>query len=86
MVDVFVDANIFLDDMRLRQGWQESAKVIDRVNKGQLSGFVSSLTITTLFYELRKNLSRERAIRELREALEGFQIAELGRDALDAIF
>ncbi len=85
MVDIFVDANIFLDVMRLRQGWQASARVLDQVNKGEISGFVSSLTVTTLFYELGKNLSRVRAIQELRKALKEFQIAELAKGDLQTI-
>ena len=85
MVDIFVDANIFLDVMRLRQGWQASARILDQVNKGQISGFVSSLTVTTLFYELKKNLSREGASEELRKALKEFQIAELAKGDLQTI-
>ncbi len=85
MVDVFVDTNVFLDVMRLRSGWQDSAKVIDKVNKGELSGFVSSLTLTTLFYELKKTLPRDKVLQELRNGLRGFQIADLAKQDLNAI-
>jgi len=85
MVDIFVDANIFLDVMRSRAGWQASSEVLDRVNKMEVSGFISSLTLTTLFYEVKKTLPTETAIQRVREALEGFQISDLGRGDLEVI-
>ena len=85
MAELFVDANLFLDVMRLRSGWQESAKILDIVKSGKSPGFVSSLTVTTLFYELRKNLPRERVLEELRKALSGFLIADLSRGDLSTI-
>jgi len=82
MVDIFVDANIFLDVMRLRRGWQASARVLDRVHKAEVQGYISSLILTILFYELKKNLTRDRAMQELGNALKRFQLADLAKDDL----
>ena len=56
-----------------------------KVKKGEVSGFLSSLTVTTLFYELRKNLPRVRVLDELTKALRGFQIADMAGGELENI-
>jgi len=85
MADIFVDANIFLDVMRSRTGWQASAEVLNKVKRREISGFISSLTLATLFYELSKTQSRDKTIAELKKALQGFRISDLGREDLGVI-
>lgn len=82
MADVFVDANVFLDVMRTRIGWQASAEVLNKVKRSEISGFISSITLSTLFYELKKTQPRGRAIEELKKALQGFRISNLSREDL----
>ena len=75
MADIFVDANIFLDVMRSRTGWQSSAEVLNKVKRGEITGFLSSITLATLFYELRKTQSHDKTMEEPKKALQGFRIS-----------
>lgn len=55
------------------------------VKRSESSGFTSSITLATLFYELRKTQPRETTIEELKKAFQGFRISDLSGEDLAVI-
>lgn len=67
MRHVFIDADVILDLILQRQPFfTDAARLFTRIQEGELTGSVSSLIFSNLFYVLRRLLSKEQALEALR--------------------
>jgi putative PIN family toxin of toxin-antitoxin system len=67
MKTVFIDTNIILDVLLQNEGfWQESIKLFQLAELGQIRAYVSASSMTDIFYVTRKRLTAPVA----REAIE----------------
>jgi predicted nucleic acid-binding protein len=59
---VFFDTNVVLDAMLIRQPFEEeSSRVLSMAERGRISGLVSSLSVVTAWYIVRRQQDRTRA-------------------------
>jgi predicted nucleic acid-binding protein len=81
---VLFDTNVVLDLLLDRAPFSEaSARVLSRVETGELSGYLCATTITTINYLAAKPLGAQRAIAEVRKLLALFEIAPVNRPVLE---
>jgi len=80
----FVDANIFIDIARKREGWSSSAAALARVKKK--NGFVSALTVAIVYFSKLRSLSTQRARQETQELIHGLRVAPVTEETIDAAF
>ena len=58
---VFYDANVFMDVLFVRQGWENSAKVLNAAKIGQVQkGCVSALSTAIIYFLLRGSKGKRR--------------------------
>ena len=73
---ILVDLNVILDVVQHRQPfYEESARVLDAVVRGEAVGWVAAHSITTLFYVINRVRNRETAVATLTSLLDIFIIA-----------
>jgi predicted nucleic-acid-binding protein len=73
---ILVDLNVVLDVIQNRQPfYAESARVLDAVSRGEVSGLLAAHSITTLFYVLNQARNRETATAAIDNLLNAFTIA-----------
>ena len=83
---VLIDTNILLDVLCNRQGlYESSAKIWNLCETGELTGFVSALSLPNLVYIMRKELDAEKVSEIVSLLSTCFTIADLkGADTLKA--
>ncbi len=73
---ILVDLNVILDVIQQRQPfYEESARVVDAVVRGQAVGWLAAYSITTLFYVINRVRNRETAVTAITGLLDVFTVA-----------
>ena len=73
---ILVDLNVIVDVIQQRQPfYEESARVVDAVVRGQAEGWLAAHSITTLFYVINRVRNRETAVTAITGLLEVFTVA-----------
>jgi len=81
-VKVLVDTNVILDLWLARESfWRDSAKLIVKIEKKEISGVICPTTITTLHYLGKKVLGEERARKLIRSLLEIAKVGNVSKAA-----
>jgi len=84
-VRVLLDTNVVLDVLLDREPFvQDSARVMDQVERGFLTGLLCATTVTTLAYLAGKTVGRKQAVHQMRQLLHLFEVAPVTRAVLDA--
>ena len=88
---ILFDTNIVLDLLLERQPFVNDAQLLfEKVESGQLNGFLGATTVTTLDYLLSKSLSMRDAKVVIKKLLSLFDVAPVNRlvleDALESGF
>lgn len=88
---VLFDTNILLDVFLEREVFYEpSAKALSLAERDIIEGWLSGITVTTVYYLLQKNLTGKSADFHLKNLLKIFHIAPVNRavleDAIDSKF
>ena len=66
MKSILCDINIILDIFLKREPfYKASSNIFQRIEEGEIKGYLCALSFPTLFYILSKELSREKAIKIL---------------------
>ncbi|MFX0172052.1 MAG: type II toxin-antitoxin system VapC family toxin [Candidatus Hodarchaeota archaeon] len=79
---ILFDINIFVDVLSARQGFDKSAQLIDLVEKGELEGVISSLTIPILWYITSQSIGFHDAKIIVEEIIKGFIIQALDEEII----
>ena len=74
---VFVDTNVFMDDLTRRSGSDSAKQLFELGVNGKLRICLSSLSVANIAYLVRKELSRERMMEVFRLYLRYFVIQDL---------
>jgi predicted nucleic acid-binding protein len=83
-VKVLLDTNIVLDVLLARDPWLDQAKAIWLAcDDGRLEGWVSAVTLTTIFYVGQKQLGKSKAREAVAICLKVFQICPIHRQTID---
>ena len=81
---ILFDTNIVLDVLLDREPFSDlAAKLLSRVEKKQLKGFLGATTVTTIYYLASKVAGKKKADQEVNKLLSIFQIAPVNKSVLD---
>ncbi len=82
---VLLDTNVLMDVLLERQPFvDESAKVMDQVVRGAVTGLIGATTVTTIFYLARREIGAKEAMRHIQKLLNLCEVASVTRSVLDA--
>lgn len=80
---IFLDANIFVDVLTARKGYEASIRVMEGIKSGKASGCLSALTVPLLWYLMRETPA---SVKEIRTIVKDFKIIPLSSQILDSSF
>ena len=78
-----VDTNVIIDILLDREDADAACAVFDGAERGDYYLHICALSFTTLFYSLRKILSREDRINVLAQLKEAMEVAEVDGNVID---
>ena len=78
-----VDTNVVLDMLLDREDADAACAVFDGAERGDYYLHICALSFTTMFYSLRKILSREDRINALTQLKEAMEVAEVDGKVID---
>ena len=78
-----VDTNVVIDMLLDREGADAACAVFDGAERGDYDLQICALSFTTMFYSLRKVLSREDRINALTQLKEAMEVAEVDGNVID---
>ena len=78
-----VDTNVVIDMLLDREDADAACAVFDAAERGEYCLHICALSFTTMFYSLRKVLSREDRIMVLSQLKEAMTIAEVDANVID---
>jgi predicted nucleic acid-binding protein len=83
-VKAFIDTNVLLDFLLRREPhYAAAARLIDRVESGEVEAFVSAISFNNIFYLARKHMGVDGARNLLRELRKLCKIVPLDENVLD---
>jgi predicted nucleic acid-binding protein len=82
---ILLDSNVVIDFLEGREPFfEESARVIERVEQGVVTGLLCATTLTTIAYLAGKTIGKKQAVEQVRQLLTLFEVAPVNRSILDA--
>ena len=82
---ILLDSNVVIDFFEGREPFfEESARVIEQVEQGVVTGQLCATTLTTIAYLAGKTLGKKQAVEQVRQLLTLFEVAPVNRATLDA--
>ena len=78
-----VDTNVIIDMLLDREDADAACAVFDGAECGEYNLHISALSFTTMFYSLRKILSREDRINALTQLKEALEVATVDSNVID---
>jgi predicted nucleic acid-binding protein len=83
MKHYLVDTNVVIDMLLDREDADAACAVFDRSERGEYCLHICALSFTTMYYSLRKILSREDRINALTQLKEAVEIAMVNENVID---
>lgn len=81
---VLFDTDVLLDVLLDREPFSgPAAKLLATVERGEVRGYLSPTTITTVFYLARKAIGARRARGQIRDLLSILEVASVGRSVIE---
>ena len=81
---VLIDTNIILDFLQERKPFVEDAvNLFEKIDAGEIEGFISATTITNIYYIIRKAAGIEVAENAISQILNDLQICKVDRTILE---
>ena len=81
MKRVLIDTNVILDAALQRKPFVYAAdSLFSKIEKGIIKGFVTALSVSDIFYILRKNGGRENAILFIRELVDILEVLDVTKE------
>ncbi len=83
MMRVLIDTNVVLDFLQEREPFVENAaKLFERIDNGEIEGFISATTITNIYYIVRRSAGRVVAQDAIRQLLSDLNICAVNLEIL----
>ena len=83
MKHYLVDTNVVIDMLLNREDADAACAVFDGAERGEYVLHICALSFTTMYYSLRKILSREQRIYALTELMDALEVSLVNRDVID---
>jgi predicted nucleic acid-binding protein len=81
---VLIDTNVVLDFLQEREPFvEEAAKLFERIDAGEIEGFITATTITNIYYIIRKAAGSTVAIDAIAQILTDLHICAVDRSVLE---
>jgi predicted nucleic acid-binding protein len=81
---VLFDTNVVLDVLTDRQPWSAEAQpLVRRLLNNELIGYVSAISVPTIFYIARRTVGAAQALVVVQRTLQTFEVAPVGREVLE---
>ncbi len=81
---ILFDTNVVLDVLIDRKPFSDLAtKLVSRVEKKELEGFLGATTVTTIYFLASKMVGKKKADQEISKLLSIFQVASVDKSVLD---
>ena len=80
---IFLDANVLVDVLSAREGFEASAEIIESVKNGKEEGCLSALTIPIIWYVLGES---KESVKEVETLARHFKIVSLNLQILKSSF
>jgi len=77
---LFLDANIFIDVLQQRSGWQNSLAIVTAIKTKRIRGSLSSLTVAIIHYIRKRQVTEKQARQDIKNIIEGFDIIAVTSD------
>ncbi len=83
MKNVLIDTDVILDFFFDRKPFSEDAAVIlSLCENKKLNGFITPVTVSNLYYILRKTAQHQKVIQHLRDLLEIIEISNINKETI----
>ena len=67
-MNALIDTNVIVDVLTRREPFfGDSARVLDRAERGEFTAWICAMTVTTIFYLVRRHLGSEETKDRLRD-------------------
>ena len=83
MKHYLVDTNVVIDMILDREDADAACAVFDGAERGEYALHICALSFTTLYYSLRKILTREQRLDVLNQLREALDVAYVGASVID---
>lgn len=81
---IFLDTNVLVDYAENRMPFAEFAeKIFISIEEEKTRGYISALSVATIYYLLSKNINAKFALRQVRKLMHVFQIIDLTKNILE---
>jgi predicted nucleic acid-binding protein len=81
---VLIDTNVVLDFLQEREPFvEDAAKLFERIDAGEVEGFIAATTITNIYYIVRKAAGIEASEDAVTQVLNDLQICTVDRAILE---
>ncbi len=81
---ILIDTNILLDVLLKREPFYEKSAILwTLVNNKEIIGYISAVTVTNIFYIVKKSIGYEKAIELVKIILKTFKTAEVNTEILN---
>jgi len=83
---IFIDANVFLDVLQKRRGWESSFAIRKGVVEGIHEGHISALSVAVIYFLTLGRTNYKTARSETQKISEGFKIVDLTDSVIQKAF
>lgn len=84
-MNALIDTNVILDVLTRREPFfATSALVLDRAERGNCTAWICATTVTTIFYLVRRHLSADETIEQLRNLTAICAVAPVNQSVIDS--
>lgn len=81
---VLIDTNVVLDFLQEREPFvEDAAKLFERIDAGEIEGLIAAITITNIYYIVRKAVGIDAAKDAVTQILSDLQICTVDREILE---
>ncbi|BAU10235.1 hypothetical protein LEP3755_07160 [Leptolyngbya sp. NIES-3755] len=81
---VLIDTNVVLDFLQEREPFvEDAARLFERIDAGEIEGFIAATTITNIYYIVRKAAGVEASEEAISQILSDLQICAVDRAILE---
>jgi len=83
MIRVLLDTNVVLDvALKRPRFYNDAANIFKNIHEGKLQAFVSTTTISVVFYILQKQSTKEMALQFLSRLIQFVDVAEIDKEII----
>ncbi|EDX74480.1 hypothetical protein MC7420_4004 [Coleofasciculus chthonoplastes PCC 7420] len=81
---ILIDTNVVIDLISEREPFvEEAVRLFQKIEQGNLEGYIAATTITNIFYIIRKIEGRAVALEAIKQLLSGLRLCSVDRQTIE---